>query len=129
VAGSGHQALVADPSWLIGRRAQLLVAERLVVADVALEPADLAVALEGEDVGRDPVEEPTIVADHDDATRERFEAGLERPQRVHVEIVRRLVEEQDVATLLEQLREVDAVPLAAGQRPDELLLIGAAEVE
>src|SRR4029079_806985 len=76
---SGHQALVADPVRLVGRRAELLVAERLVVADVALEEADLAVALEREDVGGDPVEEPAIVADDDDAARERFEAGLERP--------------------------------------------------
>ena len=105
------------------------MAERLVVADVALEPADLAVALEGEDVGRDPVEEPAIVADDDGAARERLEAGLERPERVDVEVVRRLVEEQDVAARLEQLGQVDPVPLAARQLADELLLVGAAEVE
>ena len=108
---------------------ELLVAERLVVADVALEPADLAVALEGEDVGRDPVEEPAIVADDHDAARERLEARLEGAQRVDVEVVRRLVEEQDVAARLEQLGQVDAVPLAARQLADELLLVGAAEVE
>ena len=88
------------------------MAERLVVADVALEEAHLAVALEGEDVGRDPVEEPAVVADDDDAARERLEAGLERAQRVDIEVVRRLVEEQHVAARLEQLRQVDAVPLA-----------------
>jgi hypothetical protein len=72
------------------------VAERLVVADVALEPADLAVALEGEDVRRDSVEEPAIVADDDDATGERFQAGFECAERVDVEVVRRLIEEEDV---------------------------------
>ena len=105
------------------------MAERLVVADVALEEPDLAVALEREDVRRDPVEEPAIVADHDDAARERLEARLERAERVDVEVVRRLVEQQDVAAGLEQLRQVDAVPLAARQRADELLLVRAAEVE
>ena len=124
-----HQPLVPDPVRLVRGGAELLVPERLVVADVALEEADLAVALEREDVGRDPVEEPAVVADHDDAARERFEARLERTQRVDVEVVRRLVEQQHVAARLEQLREVDAVALAAGQLADELLLVGAAEVE
>ena len=80
-------------------------------------------------MGRDPVEEPAVVADHDDAARERLEPGLERAQRVDVEIVGRLVEQQHVAAGLEQLGEVDPVPLAAGQLADHLLLVGAAEVE
>ena len=69
------------------------------------------------------------MADDDDAARERLEARLERPQRVDVEVVGGLVEEQDVAARLEQLGEVDAVALAARQRPDELLLVRATEVE
>ena len=55
--------------------------------------------------------------------------GLERAQRVDVEVVRRLVEQQDVAARLEQLGEVDPVALAARQLADHLLLVGAAEVE
>ena len=43
---------------LVCRGPELLVTEGLVVAYVALEEPDLRVALEGEDVGRDPVEEP-----------------------------------------------------------------------
>src|SRR5689334_8135188 len=43
----------AEPAHLVG----------LVVLEVALEPLDMAVALEGEHVGRDAVEEPAIVAD------------------------------------------------------------------
>src|SRR4029079_10803861 len=57
---------------------------------------------------------------------ERF---LERAQRVDVEVVGRLVEEQQVAALLQQLREMDAVPFAARQRADLALLSGALEVE
>ena len=53
------------------------MAERLVVADVALEEADLAVAFEGQDVRRDPVQEPAVVADDDHAAGEGLEAGLE----------------------------------------------------
>src|SRR5690606_37171260 len=37
----------------------------LVLAVVALEELHVAVALEGEDVGRDAVEEPAVMADHE----------------------------------------------------------------
>src|ERR1035437_78377 len=124
-----REPLVPDPVWLVGGGAQFFVAERFVVADVALEPAHLAVALEGEDVGRDTVQEPAVVADDHDASRERLQSGLERSQRVHVEVVGGFVEEQDVAARLEQLGEVNPVPLSAGQRAHELLLVRAPEVE
>ena len=38
-----------------------------VIAVVALEPDNLAVALEGEDVGGDSVEKPAVVGDDDRA--------------------------------------------------------------
>jgi hypothetical protein len=40
-----------------------------------------------------------------------------------------LVEEQQVAAALEQLGQVEPVPLAAGEDPHLFLLVGAAEVE
>src|SRR5262249_46338136 len=52
---------------------------------------------------------------------------LERTQRVDVEIVRRLVEEQDVAAASQQLREADAVALAARELADRLLLVASAK--
>ena len=67
--------------------------------------------------------------DHYGAAGELEQRFLERPQRVDVEVVRRLVEEQDVAARAQELREVDAVPLAARQVGDALLLIRAPEVE
>jgi len=109
------QALATDAVGLVGGCAELLVAERLVVGHVAPEEAHLAVAFEGQDVRRDAVQEPAVVADHDDAPGKRLEAGFERAERVDVEIVGRLVEEQDVAARLEQLGQVDAVPLPAGE--------------
>src|SRR5215218_1452536 len=129
IAALPLQPLVPDAMRLVRRRAELLVAEGLVVAEIALEEPDLAVALEREDVGRDAVEEPPVVADDDDAARERLEPGLEGAQRVDVEVVRRLVEEQHVAVGLQEFREMDAVPLPARERPDRLLLVRAAEVE
>ena len=83
----------------------------------SLEPNDLAVALEREDVRRDSVEEPAIVADHDGTAGEVEQSLLERTQRVDVEVVGRLVEQEQVAAALEQLRQVDPVSLATGEVP------------
>ena len=62
-------------------------------------------------------------------SRERQQRLLERAQHVHVEVVRGLVEQEEVAAATEQLREVHAVALAARQFADLLLLVRALEVE
>src|SRR5437773_858891 len=109
--------------------ALLLTHELLVGVVVALEPAHAAVALEDEEMRRDAVEEPAVVADHHDAAREVEKRFLQRAQRVDVEIVRRLVEQQHVRARLQHLREMDAVALAAREISDALLLVGPAEIE
>src|SRR5204862_5115050 len=95
----------------------------LIGLEIPLEPFDVAVALEGEDVGRQPVEEEAVVADDHRAAGEILESFLERAQSLHVEIVGGLVEQEDVTALLEHLGEVDPVALAAGELADLLLLI------
>ncbi len=57
-----RQRLVLDPVRLGGVGAQLLLPQDLVLAEVALEPAHLRIALERQDVGGDPIEEPPVVA-------------------------------------------------------------------
>src|SRR4029077_15932722 len=54
---------------------------------------------------------------------------FERAKRVDIEIVGRLVEEEEVGALLQHLRQMHAVALAARELPDLFLLVGAAEVE
>src|SRR5207249_4296593 len=101
----------------------------LVILVIALEPHHAALVLEGEHVGGYAVEEPAVVADHDRAAREVEQAVLEGTQRVHVEIVAGLVEEQHVAAALEHLGQVQAIALAARELADALLLVAALEVE
>src|SRR5262245_26339146 len=101
----------------------------LVVLEIAFEPFDMAVAFEGEDVGGDAVEEPAVVADDHGAAGEILERLLERAQRIDVEIVGRLVEQQYVGAGFEHLGEMHAVALAAGELPHLFLLIGALEIE
>src|SRR5579862_1109707 len=100
-----------------------------VLAPGALEPRGLRVTLEREDVRRHAVQEPAIVGDHDGAAGEVEQCILERAQRVDVQVVGRLVEQQQVATALQHLREMHAVPLTARELADGLLLVAAAEVE
>src|SRR5688572_20098122 len=70
--------LVLDAVRLVRVGAEAALAVGFVVLEVAFEPLDVRVAFESEDVRRDAIEEPAIVADHDGAARELFEAVLER---------------------------------------------------
>ncbi len=69
------------------------------------------------------------MADDQHAAGELQQRLLQRAQCIDVEIVGWLVEEQQVAAALEELREVDTVPLPAGEPPDLLLLVGALEAK
>ncbi len=89
----------------------------------------MAVALEGEDMGRDAVEEPAIMADDHGAARVILQRLFQRAQGIDVEIVGGFVEQQDVGPRFQHLREVNAVALAAREHADLLLLIAALEVE
>ncbi len=120
---------VLDPMRPVGLGAQPAVAVGLVVLVVPFEPLHAAVAFEGEHVRGDAVEEPPVVADDHHAAGKSENGVLEGPQRVDVEIVGRLVEQQQVAAALEELREVHAVAFAAGQRTHLALLVAALEVE
>src|SRR3954447_25889322 len=62
----------------VGAEAALLVL--FVGFEVAFEPVDLAVALEGQDVRGQAVEEEAVVADHHGAAGEVLERAFQRPQ-------------------------------------------------
>src|SRR5690242_20200764 len=96
--------------------AQRFLAERLAAVALellvgALEPRHLALVLEGHDVGGDAVQEPAIVADHHRAAGEVDERVLERAERVDVEVVGGLVQQEEVAAGAKELRQVEAVAL------------------
>src|SRR3954469_3763506 len=79
---------------------------------VALEPHRLRIALEGENVGRDAIEEPAIVGDYHRAGGKIDESFLESPQSIDVEVVGGLVEQQQISARLEQLRQVQPIAFA-----------------
>src|SRR6478609_2056203 len=122
------------PSRRRHRRRSRSVARQLAVGDAVrtgglrTEALDLG-ALVGEDVRRDAVEEPPVVGDDDGAAGELEQRVLEGAEGLDVEVVGRLVEEQQVAALLEREREVETVALTTGEDARELLLVGALEAE
>src|SRR5262245_6022675 len=127
--GSTRELHILDPVRDYRIRAQPTHLVLLVILVVALEPFHMALALEGKDVGRDAVKEPAIVADDHGAAGEVLQRLFQRAQRIDVEIVGRLVEQQHIGARLEHLGEMHAVSFAARELADLLLLVGALEVE
>ena len=82
-------------------------------ARVVALPRDARAAVELEDPAGDVVEEVAVVSDGDDGAGILGEVPLEPGDRLGVEVVRRLVEEQEVRLLEEDLAERDAPLLAA----------------
>ena len=105
----------------------------LVGLEVAFEPVPLGrvvvVAFPREDMRGDTVEEPTVVGNHHSAAREFEQRVFEGFQGLDVQIVGGLVEQQQVAALLQGQGQVQTVALTTGQHTSQLLLIGALEAE
>src|ERR1700730_7191143 len=123
------QFFVTDAVRLLRLGAKTPLAVGLVGLVVALEPDHPRVALEGEDVGGDAVEEPAVVADHHCAAGEGQQGLLDRAQGVDVEVVGGLVEQQEVAARLERACKMQPVALASREVLDPLLLVRPLEVE
>src|SRR5947208_10821679 len=75
----------------------------------------MALALESENRGTNAIQKIAIMTDHDDAAAEGDERFLEQAQRSEIEIVRRLVEHQNVAASLQDFSEQYPAPFAAAE--------------
>jgi hypothetical protein len=74
--------------------------------------------LECQDVRSNPVEEVTVVRNDYGASSKLEDRILEGAKRVDVEVVGRLVEEEEVALLLEGARKLQTVTLAPRKVPN-----------
>ena len=77
----------------------------------------------------DRFEEPAVVRDEDDCRVERLELLLEPLEVLDVEVVRRLVEQQQVGIAGERPRERGAGQLAAGERLERPVEVAIEEAE
>ena len=132
-AEAGHEALHAGDlgALLVDRAAQRELAGGLLAAPLvpgAGEEAP-APALELEHRGPDRLEEPAVVRDEHDGRVEALEALLEPLERRDVEVVRRLVEEQEVGVAREGPGERGPRELAAGEGAEVPVEVGVGEAE
>ena len=101
--------------------------------EVAFEPVPvvgrLLSPLPREDVGGDAVEEPTVVGDDDGAAGECQEGIFQRAESLDVKVVGRLIQQEQIATLLEGESQVQTVALTAGQNAGRLLLVRTLEAK
>ena len=108
-----QRALAGLVALLLAGEALLLLLEPRRV--VALE-RDAAAAVELEDPLGDVVEEVAVVGDRDDGAGVLLQEPLEPLDALGVEVVGRLVEQQQVGPAEQQPAQRDAAALAAGQR-------------
>src|SRR5436190_2010352 len=113
-------AALAGRMYCAAVLAHALLLVRLVLLVVAGEEHPLRIVLGGEDVRGDSVEEPTVMRDDQHRARELEQRLLQRPQRLDVEVVGRLVEQQHVRPGAQHLREMQPPALAARELADRL---------
>jgi hypothetical protein len=119
-----ERAAAGGTLLLLDAEAGLLLLEPRGV--VALE-RDSPAAVELEDPACDVVEEVAVVGDRHDGALVALEMTLEPSDRLGVEVVRRLVEKQEVGRREQEPTERHAPPLAAGERRDVAVAVGQAE--
>ena len=88
-----------------------------------------AAALELEHGRADGLEEPAVVGHEDDGGVDRLEALLEPLERLHVEVVGRLVEQQQVGVAGQRAGQRSAGELAARERAQRAVEVGDLEAE
>ncbi len=108
---------------LVGCRAEAGPSVSLILGVVSVEPDDIAVALEGDYVCRDPVEKPPVVTYHYGTPREILESVFQRTHGVNVEVICRLVEQNYIGALFQNSCQVNPITLASREQTDFLLLI------
>ena len=82
-----RELLVAEAVRLVGGEAESLLPASLVDLEVALADVDVTVSFEGDDVRRQPVEEPAIVGNHHGAAREFEKRVFQRRQGLNIKVV------------------------------------------
>ena len=92
----------------------------LIVAERALEPLDVPLAVDGVQLIAHLLHEVLVVRDDHDASVELLQRRHQRLDRVHVQVVRRLVQQQHVRLEVRDAREHHPRFLPARQRSDRL---------
>src|SRR5437667_8584279 len=87
----------------------------------------VTIAVEGEYLRRHSIKEKPIMTDGDDGSLIRFQRFFERFARRNIEMIRRLVEHQDIDARINQLCERESSLLSTGQIAHVLVNVIAKE--
>jgi hypothetical protein len=100
-----------------------------LVVGIAAAGQGQALQIDGEDLADDGVEEIAVVRDEQQRGRRRLQPLLQPEDGVEVEVVGRLVEQQQVGAAGEGARQVEAHPPATGEFGHRAREIGVAEAK
>ncbi len=95
----------------------------------AVEIADFTVAFKDKQVVYQPVHEIPVVGNHHQAAGKILQEIFQHLQRHDVQVVGRLVEDEEVGIFHQHREQVQTTALPAGELADVDLLLGAAEQE
>ena len=84
-----------------------------VFVDATGEGRDALVAVQGNEVIADPLEEVPVMRDHQESAGKAVKEILKCGESLDVEVVRRFVEDEDVRAAHEQAGELEPAALAA----------------
>ena len=104
-----HQLLVFESLRLLVAQTLLLVL--LVLRISTLEEINLGITLERKDMCGDTVQEPAVVGNHHSTAGEILETLLQGTYSVDIHVIGRLVEQKDIALILERERQMQPVSL------------------
>ena len=119
--GQGADGLGVLLVALAGLRAGTLAFAEVGVVAAAVEVPAVLVAVELEDLGGGAGQELAVVADHDDAGGGVGDEPLQAVQAGQVQVVGRLVEQEDVEPAQQERGQTGAGGLAARQRGHRLV--------
>lgn len=109
--------------WSIGLRPQTFGALLFVDPIVTFTPDHRALWFKSQNMCRDSIKEPTIMADHNRAAAEIGQAFFEGPQGIDIQIVRGFVKQQQITARSKQLCQVNTISFTSRQLSYQLLLI------
>ena len=99
----------------------------MIFSVVAVVVFGLALAFERQNLGRNPIEKISIVADGNDSAFVSSQRLLQRLARRNVQVICRLIEHQHVHARIDKLRQGQSSLLSAGEIADMFVNIVASE--
>src|SRR3989304_1616975 len=123
------QMPVFDTMGLDVCRAERFFPICLVFGIVSLKPDDFTIALEGKDVGGNPVQKPAVMADYHDTTGEIFQGVFQGSHGVYVEIVCGFVQQKHIGAFFQHTGKMYPVPFSPGERSYRFLLVCSGKIK